>query len=137
MYKSRKLLTHSKANTISRLRAGQSCFSQQENAQFPPMAASTNTAGFENHTATAVMEDGRMIVWASCQTPYPTQEGIAEELGMEVKDVRLMPIFIGGGFGGKIYHPQVMEVVQECRSGLFSRRRSLGSEIMELSVPKP
>jgi len=66
----------------------------------------------ENHTATAVMEGGKLKVWASCQTPYPTQESIAEELGMDVKDVRLLPIFIGGGFGGKIYNPQAVEAAR-------------------------
>lgn len=66
----------------------------------------------ENHTATAVMEDGRMTVWASCQTPYPTRDAIAEEVGMDPKDVRLMPIFVGGGFGGKIYNQQATEVAR-------------------------
>ncbi|NOR34150.1 MAG: molybdopterin-dependent oxidoreductase, partial [Bacteroidales bacterium] len=66
----------------------------------------------ETHTATAMMEDGRMKVWASCQTPYPTRDGIAEELGMDQKDVQLLPIFVGGGFGGKIYNPQAIEVAR-------------------------
>lgn len=66
----------------------------------------------ENHTATAVMEDGRMKVWASCQTPYPTKEDIAEELGMDQKNVQLHPIFVGGGFGGKIYNPQAIEAAR-------------------------
>jgi len=66
----------------------------------------------ETHTATAMMEDGRMKVWASCQTPYPTRDGIAEELGMDQKDVQLLPIFVGGGFGGKIYNPQAVEAAR-------------------------
>jgi isoquinoline 1-oxidoreductase len=66
----------------------------------------------ENHTATAVLKDGRMTVWASCQTPYPTKEDIAEELGMDLKDVHLLPIFVGGGFGGKIYNPQAIEAAR-------------------------
>lgn len=66
----------------------------------------------ENHTATAVMEEGKLKVWASCQTPYPTRDGIAEELGMEQKDVQLLPIFVGGGFGGKIYNPQAIEAAR-------------------------
>ena len=66
----------------------------------------------ETHTATATMEEGRLKVWASCQTPYPTRDAIAEELGMDQKDVQLLPIFVGGGFGGKIYNPQAMEVAR-------------------------
>ncbi len=37
---------------------------------------------------------------------------IAQELGMALEDVRVISPFVGGGFGGKIYHPQVMEVVK-------------------------
>ena len=48
----------------------------------------------EPHTATAVMENGRMKVWASCQTPYPDKENVAEELGMDLKDVQFLPIFL-------------------------------------------
>jgi nicotinate dehydrogenase subunit B len=66
----------------------------------------------ENHTATAMMVEGRMKVWASCQTPYPTRDDIAEELGMDQKEVQLLPIFVGGGFGGKIYNPQALEVAR-------------------------
>jgi len=66
----------------------------------------------ENHTTTAVMEDGRLKVWSSCQTPYPTKAGIAEEVGMDPKDVQVLPIFVGGGFGGKIYQPQALEAAR-------------------------
>lgn len=66
----------------------------------------------ENHTATGMMENGKMKIWASCQTPYPTRDDIAEELGMDQKDVQLLPIFLGGGFGGKIYNPQAMELAR-------------------------
>jgi nicotinate dehydrogenase subunit B len=66
----------------------------------------------EPHTATAVMENGKLKVWASCQTPYPTRDSIAEELGMDQTEVQLLPIFVGGGFGGKIYNPQAMEVAR-------------------------
>jgi len=74
----------------------------------PYLAHST----MENHTATALMEDGRMKVWASCQTPYPTRDEIAEEVGMDPKDVQLLPIFVGGGFGGKAYNPHAVEVAR-------------------------
>lgn len=66
----------------------------------------------ENHTATALMENGKMKVWASCQTPYPTRDDIAETVGMDPKDVQLLPVFVGGGFGGKIYNPQATEVAR-------------------------
>ncbi len=66
----------------------------------------------ENHTATAILEDGKMKVWASCQTPYPDRDNVAEEVGMDPKDVQLLPIFVGGGFGGKCYNPQATEAAR-------------------------
>ena len=58
-------------------------------------------APIENHTATAVMEDGKLKVWASAQSPFRLQSQIAEILKMPEENVRLMQIFVGGGFGGK------------------------------------
>ena len=58
-------------------------------------------APIENHTATAVMEDGKMKVWASAQSPFRLKGQIAEILDMPEDQVHLMQIFVGGGFGGK------------------------------------
>jgi isoquinoline 1-oxidoreductase len=58
-------------------------------------------APIENHTATAVMEEGRMKIWASTQTPFPLKEQIAEILDMPEDRVHVMQTFVGGGFGGK------------------------------------
>ncbi|MDX2444173.1 MAG: molybdopterin-dependent oxidoreductase [Bacteroidales bacterium] len=69
-------------------------------------------APIENHTATAMFEGEKLKIWASCQTPYPTKEAVAEELGIAEENVRLMTIFTGGGFGGKIYNPQAVEVAR-------------------------
>lgn len=69
----------------------------------------------EPHTALAYWEDGKVTVWASSQTPFGAQGDIARELDMELDDVRVISPFVGGGFGGKIYHPQIMEVVRIAR----------------------
>jgi isoquinoline 1-oxidoreductase len=69
-------------------------------------------APIENHTATAVMEGDVMQIWASTQTPYPARTDVAELLGVTEDKVHLHQIFVGGGFGGKIYNQQVLEVAQ-------------------------
>ncbi len=69
-------------------------------------------APIENHTATAVFEGEKLKIWASCQTPFPRKDEVAELLGIPQENVRLMEIFTGGGFGGKIYNPQVVEVAR-------------------------
>jgi nicotinate dehydrogenase subunit B len=85
-------------------------------------------APIENHTATAVFEGEKLKIWASCQTPYPTKDEVAEALNMDVKNVRLMPVFTGGGFGGKTSNPQVIDAARLAKlSGkpvqvIYSRR---------------
>lgn len=69
-------------------------------------------APIENHTATAMMEGDVMKIWASTQTPYPARTDIAEMLGLPEDKVHIMQIFLGGGFGGKIYNQQILEVAR-------------------------
>ncbi len=72
-------------------------------------------APIEPHAAMARWEGEKVTVWSSSQSPFGAQEDIAQELGLELENVRVIPPFLGGGFGGKIYHPQVLEVVKIAR----------------------
>ncbi len=69
-------------------------------------------APVENHTATAVFEGGRFKIWSSCQNPFPTRDSIARALNMKESDVHLLPIFTGGGFGGKSANDQAIEAAR-------------------------
>ncbi|MCK5464627.1 MAG: molybdopterin-dependent oxidoreductase, partial [Bacteroidales bacterium] len=69
-------------------------------------------APIENHTATAMMEGDVMKIWASTQTPYPARTDVAEMLGVPEEKVHVQQIFVGGGFGGKIYNQQILEVAR-------------------------
>jgi isoquinoline 1-oxidoreductase len=53
-----------------------------------------------------------MKIWASTQTPYPARTDVAEMLGVPEEKVHIMQIFLGGGFGGKIYNQQILEVAR-------------------------
>jgi len=66
-------------------------------------------ASIETHAATATMEGDKLIVWASSQTPFGTRQAIADELKMPLEKVHLKQVFLGGGFGGKIYNDQAIE----------------------------
>jgi isoquinoline 1-oxidoreductase len=66
-------------------------------------------APIENHTATAVLEDGIMKIWASTQSPYRLKENVASTLDMPEEKVHVMQIFVGGGFGGKSPSNQAVE----------------------------
>ena len=72
-------------------------------------------APIETHTAMAKWEGEKVTVWASAQSPFGAQDQIAQELGMPLEDVRVISPFVGGGFGGKIYHPQALEAVKIAR----------------------
>jgi len=58
-------------------------------------------APMEPHTSTATFENGKLTVWASTQTPFPTRDRLASLLGLDPKDVRVITPYVGGGFGGK------------------------------------
>ncbi|HEY3350868.1 MAG TPA: molybdopterin cofactor-binding domain-containing protein [Thermoanaerobaculia bacterium] len=58
-------------------------------------------AAMETHTALARLENGTMTVWNSTQTPFPNQAAIAQAIGFEKENVRVITPFVGGGFGGK------------------------------------
>ncbi len=58
-------------------------------------------APMEPHTAAAELKDGKLTIWASTQTPFPTHDRIAGALGLDPKNVRVITPYVGGGFGGK------------------------------------
>jgi nicotinate dehydrogenase subunit B len=66
----------------------------------------------ETHTALAQLEDGKMTVWASTQSPFGLREGIMHELGMAADKVRVITPFVGGGFGGKGEFQQGIEAAK-------------------------
>ncbi|MDB4582864.1 molybdopterin-dependent oxidoreductase [Draconibacterium sp.] len=66
-------------------------------------------ASIETHTATSVFEQGKLTMWVSSQTPFGTREEVAKVLGLAKEKVHLKQIFLGGGFGGKIYNQQAVE----------------------------
>jgi nicotinate dehydrogenase subunit B len=66
----------------------------------------------EPHTAVAKIENGKVTVWASTQTPFPLKEQVARELGIPPQNVRVITPFVGGGFGGKSSSSQAIEAAR-------------------------
>jgi isoquinoline 1-oxidoreductase len=69
-------------------------------------------APIETHTAVAEISKGRCTVWASTQTPFRLQTEAAEALGLPADAVRVIPPFVGGGFGGKTANQQAIEAAR-------------------------
>ena len=69
-------------------------------------------APIETHTAVAEFVGGRCTIWASTQTPFRLQTEAAEALGLPEDKVRVIPPFVGGGFGGKTANRQAIEAAR-------------------------
>jgi isoquinoline 1-oxidoreductase len=69
-------------------------------------------APIEPHTAAANIEGDKITVWASTQTPFSLQSQISRELGLPSKNVRIIPPFVGGGYGGKTSNRQGVEAAR-------------------------
>ncbi len=73
-------------------------------------------APIETHTATCYFKDDKLIIWASTQTPFGTREELAKTFDMPLEKVHIKQIFLGGGFGGKIYNRQAVEAAKISKS---------------------
>ncbi|MGD0035870.1 MAG: molybdopterin cofactor-binding domain-containing protein [Bacteroidota bacterium] len=69
----------------------------------------------EPHTAIARIEGNKATIWASAQTPFPTRNEVAKELGLPPENVRVIAPFLGGGFGGKGRNLQAVEAARCAR----------------------
>ncbi len=57
----------------------------------------------EPHNATALYNpDGHLTVWCSTQGAFTVREQLAEILQYPISKIKVVPLEIGGGFGGKI-----------------------------------
>ena len=57
----------------------------------------------EPHASTAVWnQDDQITIWTSTQGPFTVRDQVAEVLRHPVSKVKVVPMEIGGGFGGKI-----------------------------------
>jgi nicotinate dehydrogenase subunit B len=66
----------------------------------------------EPHAATAALENGKLTVWASTQTPFPLHDRLGPMLGLDPKNVRVITPYVGGGFGGKSATRQAEEAAR-------------------------
>jgi len=69
-------------------------------------------APMEPHTAVAMIEGKKTTVWASTQSPFGAKDEVVRFLGCAPEDVRVIPPFVGGGFGGKTRNLQVIDAVR-------------------------
>ena len=93
----------------------------------------------EPHAATASWsKDGRITVWCSTQGAFPARDTTADILGVPISQVKVVPLEIGGGFGGKI--PVYLEPVAALLSRASGHPVKLvmsRKEVFECTGPTP
>jgi carbon-monoxide dehydrogenase large subunit len=62
-------------------------------------------------------KDGRLTLWADTQTPYLSRLKLSETLGLPMSKVRVIPTYVGGGFGGKHFQAQPETVALAMKTG--------------------
>ena len=78
-------------------------------------AAYVAHAPIEPHVALAHMENGKMTVWASTQSPFGLKGQLVSALGLAENKVRVITPFVGGGFGGKGSSKQGLQAARLAR----------------------
>lgn len=65
--------------------------------------ATAHQGYIEPHNGTAFWStDGQLTVWVSTQGPFNVRQAVAKLCDLPVSQVKVVPMEIGGGFGGKI-----------------------------------
>jgi xanthine dehydrogenase molybdenum-binding subunit len=65
--------------------------------------ATVHQGYIEPHNATAMWNpDGHVTIWTSTQGAFTVRQQVAELVGVPISHIKVVPMEIGGGFGGKI-----------------------------------
>lgn len=93
----------------------------------------------EPHNATALWNaDGKITIWMSTQGSFSARQQTAELLRVPVSSVKVVPMEIGGGFGGKIsvYLPPVAAVLSR-KSGRPVKLIMSRTDVFAATGPTP
>ena len=93
----------------------------------------------EPHTATALWNtDGRLHVWCSTQGAFTARDTLSQMLDMPVSQIRVVPMEIGGGFGGKInVYVEPVAALLSRKAGHPVKATMTRQEVFEASGPTP
>ena len=91
----------------------------------------------EPHSATCWWSpDGRLTIWCSSQGHFGVRDRTARVLGIPVSEIKVVPMEIGGGFGGKnpIYLEPAAAIMSK-KSGHPVKITMTRTEVLEASGP--
>ena len=101
--------------------------------------ASVHQGYIEPHNSTAMWNaDGQLSVWTSTQGAFAVRAAVADVLRLPVSRVKVTPMEIGGGFGGKITaYLDAIAAVLSRKAGAPVKQLMTRSEVFEASGPAP
>lgn len=101
--------------------------------------ATVHQGYIEPQNATALWNaDGNLTIWCSTQGSFSARDQCAEILGHPVSKIKVVPLEIGGGFGGKI--PVYLEPVAALlsrKSGRPVKMTMTRAEVLQATGPTP
>ena len=82
--------------------------------------------------------DGKLTVWTDNQSIFKVREFVAGYLGLPLRRVRVMPVEVGGGFGGKL-HQQLSPVagLLALKTGRPVKMVMTREEVFKATRPSP
>ena len=82
--------------------------------------------------------DGRLTIWCSSQAPFGIRTDTALVLGILESSVRVVPMEIGGGFGGKLSADlEPIAAILSRKSGRPVKMTMTRAEVLEATGPNP
>ena len=94
----------------------------------------------EPHNATGIWdEDNRIRIWTSTQGAFPVRTDLAKLMDMPESRIRVTPLEIGGGFGGKIpiYLEPIVVTLSKLSAGRPIKAIMDRKSVFEASGPAP
>ena len=101
--------------------------------------ASVHQGYIEPHNATAHWRaDGQINIWCSTQGAFVVRANTADALRVDVSNVRVTPMEIGGGFGGKVtFYLEPVAALLSRQAGAPVKILMSRTEVFEGSGPAP
>ncbi len=93
----------------------------------------------ETHTGTALWNrDDHLTVWVSSQGPFNFRQTLSQVLHLPVSKVTVVPLEIGGGFGGKlVLYLEPLAALLSRKSGKPVKMIMTREEVFEATGPTP
>ena len=101
--------------------------------------ASVHQGYIEPHNSTASWNlDGQLSLWTSTQGAFAVRTAAADVLQIPVSKIKVTPMEIGGGFGGKITaYLEAITALLSKKSGAPVKQLMTRTEVFEASGPAP